>query len=279
VSDGVSGRAHLNIPYIDKNERGDSMGKVCLITGGTTGIGRATAILAARAGYAVALTGRSASSENALSAVREIEAAGGRAVALAMTMADRTSIEQAFRDTEQMLGPIDALVNAAGTINKAEVAELDFDASLEMMATNVVGLMYACREATRRMALSRGGKGGVIVNVSSMAATNGGRAASCAYAASKGAVDTFTAGFAREIAHDGVRVNAVRPGIIETAMTAYLKDPERRKELSSTVPMGRVGQPEEVAELILWLMSDQASFVTGAHVNVSGGGYKIGSGR
>ena len=255
------------------------MGKVCLVTGGTTGIGRATAILAARAGYAVALTGRSAASEHAQSAVREIEAAGGRAVALSMTLADRASIEQAFLDAERALGPIDALVNAAGTISKSEVAELDFDVTLELMASNVVGLMYCCREAARRMAVSRGGKGGAIVNVSSMAATNGGRAASCAYAASKGAVDTFTAGFSREIAHDGVRVNAVRPGIIETAMTAYLKDPERRKELSATVPMGRVGQPEEVAELIIWLLSEQASFVTGAHVNVSGGGYKIGSGR
>lgn len=255
------------------------MGKVCIVTGGTTGIGRATAILAAQAGYAVALTGRSATSENAQSAVREIEAAGGRAIALSMTMADKASIERAFRDAEDALGPIDALVNAAGTMYKAEVAELDFDASADLMATNVVGLMYACREAVRRMAVSRGGQGGVIVNVSSMAATNGGRAASCAYAASKGAVDIFTAGLSREVAHEGIRVNAIRPGIIETAMTAYLKDPERRKELSATVPMGRVGQPEEVAEMIVWLLTEKASFVTGAHINVSGGGYKIGTGR
>lgn len=255
------------------------MEKVCLVTGGTSGIGRATALLAARAGYAVALTGRSASSAQAVSAVQEIEAAGGRAIALSMALSDKHAIERAFRDAEQALGPITALVNAAGVIDKSEVADLDFDRTMEMMTTNVVGLMYCCREAARRMAVSRGGKGGVIVNVSSMAATHGGRPASSGYAASKGAVDVFSQGFARETAHDGIRVNVVRPGVIETPMTAYLEDPERRASVAATIPMGRVGQPDEVAELILWLLSEKASFVTGSHVDASGGGFMIGGAR
>lgn len=250
--------------------------KTCLITGGSSGIGRATARLAARAGYQVGIAALPEHYEDSQRLARELSAEGGVATALQGDVAVRSDIERLFGEVEVRLGPLSALVNCAGIYREARVEALDFDEIAQMMAVNAIGLMYCCREATRRMSRRNGGSGGAIVNVSSMAATVGGRPGASAYAASKGAVDVFTTGFAREVAAEGIRVNVVRPGVTATAMTSKLAaDPELRQRVAASIPLGRIGQPEEVAELILWLLSDQASLVTGAHVNVGGGGFHV----
>ena len=146
-----------------------------------------------------------------------------------------------------------------------------------MFDVNVIGLMLCCREAAKRMSTRYGGAGGCIVNVSSMAATIGGRAVASSYAASKGAVDVFTMGFAKEVGAEGIRVNVVRPGVTDTDMIAHMRSGPKRAEVESTIPMHRYGKPEEVAAAIVWLLSEQASFVTGAHLNVGGGGFHVGA--
>ena len=181
-----------------------------------------------------------------------------------------------FDEATRALGPLTGLVNAAGMPHTSRVDEFTFDTLSRLMAVNVVGLMYCCREAARRMSRARAGSGGAIVNISSMAATIGGRPGASAYAASKAAVDVFTTGFAREVAAEGIRVNTVRPGVIATAMTANLAaDPELRKKVEASIPQGRLGEPEEIAEVIVWLLSDKASLVTGAHINAGGGGFHV----
>ena len=248
----------------------------CLITGGSSGIGRATALLATRGGYRVAIACLPAHFEDALQVAQEISAAGGHAVALQGDVSSRLDIERLFNETDAALGPLSMLVNCAGSYLESRVEELDFEALSHMIAVNFTGVVYCCREAVRRMSNRRGGSGGAIVNVSSMAATIGGRPGASAYAGSKAAVDTFTTGFAREVADQGIRVNSVRPGVTASAMTAHLQaDPELRKRVEASIPLGRIGQPEEVAELILWLLSNKASLVTGAHVNVGGGGFHV----
>ena len=250
--------------------------QTCLITGGSSGIGRATARLAARAGYRVAIASLAEHFEDSLNVVREIEASGMQAVALRGDVSSRSDIERIFLEADAALGPLCALVNCAGIYREARVEDLGFDDLAYMVAVNVTGVMYCCREAVRRMSVRRGGLGGAIVNVTSMAVTIGGRPGASAYAGSKGAIDVFTTGFAREVAAEGIRVNTVRPGVTATAMTAHLEaDPERRKRVESSIPLGRIGQPEEVAELILWLLSDKAALVTGAHVNAGGGGFHV----
>ena len=250
--------------------------KTCLITGGSSGIGRATARLAAQAGHRVAIASLPEHFEDSQKVALEINASGAHAVALQGDVALKADIERIFSEAEAAIGPLSALVNCAGIYRQARVEDLDFDQLSRMVAVNFTGVMYCCREAARRMSFRKGGSGGAIVNVSSMAATIGGRPGASAYAGTKAAIDTFTTGFAREVAADGIRVNTVRPGVTASAMTVNLEtDPALRKRVEASIPLGRIGQPEEVAELILWLLSDKASLVTGAHVNVGGGGFHV----
>jgi len=251
------------------------MNETCLITGGARGIGRATALAAANAGWNVAINyrERADAADEVAAAVRAV---GRKAVTLKADVAREAEIIDLFRKTEDALGPIRGLVNSAGIANHNRVDALDGEAIARMMQLNVIGLMLCCREAARRMSTAHGGKGGAIVNVSSMAATIGGRAGASTYAASKGAVDVFTTGFAKEVAAEGIRVNVVRPGVTDTDMIAAIRSGTRRAQIEATIPMRRYGTPEELAQAIVWLLSDSASFVTGAHLNVSGGGFLIG---
>jgi NAD(P)-dependent dehydrogenase (short-subunit alcohol dehydrogenase family) len=253
------------------------MSDVLLITGGASGLGVETARLAASRGHRVAINYRSRAAQ-AEALVAEITGKGGKAVALPGDVSREADIVRLFSETERLLGPLTGLVNSAGIGGGAHRVE-DFDAAVlaELFAVNVTGLMLCCREAARRMSTRRGGKGGVIVNLSSLAAATGGRPGKSHYAASKAAVDSFTLGFAKEVAAEGIRVNALRPGMILTEMTeAALGDPAVRAEVESTIAMGRVGQAHEIAHAILWLLSDEASFVSGAILDASGGGFVFG---
>ena len=256
------------------------MTRVLLITGGATGIGAEVARLAAAQGYAVAINYRS-KRDKAEALVTELTRAGGKAIAVAGDVANPTEIEAMFEATDRALGPLTHLVNSAGLYQtQTRVADFDGARLAELMQVNVIGTMLCCREAVRRMSTARGGKGGAIFNVSSMAATTGGRGGSTAYAATKGAIDTFSQGLAREVAGEGIRVNVVRPGFTLTDMTAAVAaDPERLAALAATIPMNRIGKAVESAWPILWLLSDdQASFISGAAINASGGGFVIGAG-
>lgn len=203
-----------------------------------------------------------------------IRSSGGHAVALQGDVALQADIERVFGEAETALGPLTALVNCAGVYREARVEDMEYSVPTHMIAVNVAGPMYCCREAARRMSTRHGGTGGAIVNVSSMAVTIGGRPGAGAYAGTKGAIDIF--GFAREVAAEGIRVNTVRPGVTATAMTAHLQgNPELLSRVEASIPLGRIRQPEEVAELMLWLLSDKASLVTGAHVKAGGGGFQV----
>jgi NAD(P)-dependent dehydrogenase (short-subunit alcohol dehydrogenase family) len=248
----------------------------CLITGGARGIGRATARAAARAGWDVAVNYRSrADAADAL--VAELRALGRKAVAIRADVAVEADVVALFAAAEQALGPLRGLVNSAGIAVPSRVDALREADVRRMLEVNVIGLMLCCREAAKRMSSAHGGKGGSIVNVSSMAATIGGRAGSSAYAATKGAVDVFTMGFAKEVGAEGIRVNVVRPGVTDTDMIGAMRSGPKRAEVEATIPMKRYGTPEEVAEAIIWLLSDKASFVTGTHLNAGGGGFLVGS--
>jgi NAD(P)-dependent dehydrogenase (short-subunit alcohol dehydrogenase family) len=253
------------------------MAETLLITGGASGFGAALAPLAAARGWAVAVNYRSREAE-ARTLVDAILRGGGRAVAVAADVAREGEIVRLFDAAERALGPVTKLVNSAG-INGGtrRVEQFDGPGLAALFAINVVGLMLCCREAARRMSTARGGRGGAIVNVSSMAGTIGGRAGKSHYAASKAAVDAFTVGFAKEVAREGIRVNAIRPGVVATEMTAAaLADAASRADIEATIPMGRVGDAAEIARAILWLLSDEAPFVTGARLDASGGGFVIG---
>lgn len=250
-------------------------GRVLLVTGAARGIGAATARLAAARGYAVAVNGRTPGGAAALAA--ELRAAGGTAEAFTADVADEAAVVAMLTAVEAALGPLDALVNNAG-INAAHgpLDELDAAELRRLLEVNVVGTVLCCREAVRRMSCRHGGRGGVIVNVSSMAATTGGREGAVAYAASKAAVDALTKGLAKELAPQGIRVAAVRPGMTVTDMTAALHAvPERAESIARSIPLGRFAAAEEVARAILWLLSDEASFVSGSLLDVSGGGFVI----
>lgn len=252
------------------------MDRVMLITGGARGIGAATAKLAAARGDAVAVNYERAR-DRAEALVAEIEQAGGRAIAVQADVAQEDQIRRMFREVDERLGGLGALVNSAG-ISTAETKVADFEqATLErLLAVNVIGTMLCCREAVRRMSTTGGGPGGAIVNVSSMAATIGGRPGRSAYAASKGAVDSFTIGFAKEVAREGIRVNVVRPGMTLTDMTdAVRQNAELRARVTDTIAMNRCAEPEEMARAILWLLSDEASFISGALLDASGGGFML----
>jgi len=242
-----------------------------VITGGGRGIGAATARLAARHGYAVGVNYRR-DAEAAKRVVGDIERAGGRAIGVQADVSLEHDVARLFDEVEQSLGRVTALVNNAGLLERqARVDEMDGARLHRVLATNVVGSFLCAREAVRRMSTRYGGLGGSVVNLSSRAAVLGAAGEYVDYAASKGAVDTLTVGLAREVAAEGIRVNGVRPGLIETDIHALGGEPERVARLAAGVPLGRGGSPDEVARAILWLLSDEASYVTGTIMDVSGG--------
>ncbi|MEF2280160.1 SDR family oxidoreductase [Deinococcus sp. YIM 134068] len=247
------------------------MTRVVLITGGSRGIGAATARLAAERGYRVGVDyHRDADAAEAV--VRDIEKVGGRALAVQADVGREEDVERLFDEVQSALGPVTALVNNAGILERqARVDEIDAGRLGRVLSTNVVGAFLCAGAAVRRMSTRYGGVGGVIVNVSSRAAVLGSPGEYVDYAASKAAVDTLTVGLAREVAAEGIRVCGVRPGLIETEIHALGGEPGRVARLAPGVPLGRGGSAEEVAHAILWLLSDEASYVTGTLLDVSGG--------
>jgi NAD(P)-dependent dehydrogenase (short-subunit alcohol dehydrogenase family) len=253
------------------------MGGVLLVTGGARGIGKAVVELAASKGFDVAI-GYRTREDQALAAVAAVEAAGQRAIAVQGDIASEADIKAMFEEAETKLGRINALVNSAGVSIRVRGDEVTADQLQGLMAVNVIGLMLCCREAVRRMSTRNGGEGGAIVNVGSMAAAFGGRPGASHYAGSKGAVDSYTKGLAKEVATEGVRVNVVRPGVTLTDMVSAVRDdPAMRASINATIPMNRPAEPREIAAPIVWLLSKEASFVTGCIVDASGGGFVIGA--
>ncbi|MGE6786163.1 SDR family oxidoreductase [Ensifer adhaerens] len=244
---------------------------VLLVTGGSRGIGAAICLGAAKAGWRVAVN--YASNRAAADAVVDaITTAGGEAVAVQGDVGSETDIQAIFAAVDAAFGQLDGLVNNAGIVGQtARVDEMSVDRLERMFRINVTGSIRCAAEAIRRMSTRYGGKGGVIVNISSMAAVLGSPAQYVDYAASKGAIDTLTTGLSREVAAEGIRVNAVRPGIIDTEIHASGGLPDRARDLAHTIPVQRPGTAEEVADAVLYLLSDKATYVTGAILNVSGG--------
>lgn len=244
---------------------------VLLVTGGSRGIGAATALLAAGRGWAVAVN-YTANSLAADEVVRRIRAAGGTAIAVQADVAKEEQVLAMFEKVDAKLGRLTGLVNNAGIVDvAARVDEMGVERLKRMFDTNVIGSMVCAREAVRRMSTKHGGAGGSIVNVSSAASRLGSPAQYVDYAASKGAIDVFTLGLAKEVADEGIRVNAVRPGLIETEIHASGGLPNRVRELQGQVPMRRGGTADEVATAIVWLLSEEASYTTMALLDVSGG--------
>ncbi|MFC7396165.1 SDR family oxidoreductase [Chelatococcus sp. GCM10030263] len=246
------------------------MGDVLIVTGGSRGIGRAAALQAGAAGYHVVVN-YLANATAAEAVVEAIGEAGGRALAVQGDVGREADVLALFGAADA-LGPLAGLVNNAGIVDQsARLVDISADRITRLMAANVVGSLLCAREAVRRMSTQRGGRGGVIVNVSSRAAVLGGPNWYVDYAASKGAIDSFTRGLALEVADEGIRVVGVRPGIIDTEIHASGGDPDRVARLSESLPMKRAGTADEVADAILWLLSDKASYVTGTTIDVSGG--------
>ncbi len=244
--------------------------RVLVVTGGSRGIGAATARLAASRGYGVVVNyaGNVAAAE---AVCAEIHAHGGEAMAVRGDVSVADDVEHIFRAADRM-GRLAGLVNNAGMIAPAlRLDEMAVERITQLLAVNVIGTMLCSAAAVRRMSSKHGGAGGAIVNLSSAAAKLGGSASYLDYATSKGAIDTFTVGLALELAGEGVRVNGVRPGIIDTEFHAQGGEPGRAARLAPSLPMGRAGTAEEVANAILWLLSDEASYVTGTTVAVTGG--------
>ena len=245
--------------------------RVILITGASRGIGAATALLAGRRGYSVCVNYRN-NREAAETVVRTIENHGAKAVAVAADVAVEHDVMRLFETCDTTLGPLTALVNNAAILEtQSRVDTIDSARVTRIFATNVVGPFVCAREAVRRMSTRHGGQGGAIVNVSSAASRLGSPGEYVDYAASKGAIDTMTIGLAQEVAQEGIRVNAVRPGVIYTDMHASGGEPGRVDRVKAFVPMKRGGSADEVAHAILWLLSDEASYTTGSFIEVTGG--------
>ena len=252
------------------------MSQILLVTGGSRGIGAAVCRRAAKEGYSVAVNfHRDLISAN--NVVDDITNDGGIAFTVQADVSLEADIIRMFDEVTERLGVPSGLVNSAGVGGKHMlISDFEKDELEQLMQVNVIGTMLCCREASRRMSTQFGGSGGSIVNVSSMASTIGGRPGNSAYAASKAAVDAFTVGFAKEIGTQGVRVNAVRPGVTLTDMTSTVRDNENvRKNIESTIAMQRTADPDEIAVPILWCLSDEASFISGCRLDASGGGFVI----
>ena len=247
------------------------MNPTLLITGGSRGIGAAAAVLAARDGWDVAInyTRDAAAAERVAAQVRE---AGRRALVLQADVSDEAQVLAMFAAVDKDFGPLRGMVNNAGVVDlPARVDEMSLQRLMRMFAINLTGSFLCAREAVKRMSTKHGGAGGVIVNLSSAAARLGSPGQYVDYAAAKAGIDTFTLGLAREVAAEGIRVNAVRPGLIDTEIHASGGLPDRAKQLAPTVPMQRTGSAEEVAQAIVWLLSDASSYTTGSVIDVTGG--------
>jgi NAD(P)-dependent dehydrogenase (short-subunit alcohol dehydrogenase family) len=252
------------------------MSQVLLITGGASGIGAAVARLVAARGFSVAINYRTKQAQ-AEQLVAELRAVGARAAAFQADVAEPEQIESLYARVKQELGALRAVVNSAGIATAAlRVADADAATLERVLRTNVLSVMLSCREAARAMSTRLGAAGGVVINVSSMAATIGGRPGNAHYAASKAAVDAFSLGFAKEVASEGIRVVSVRPGFTITDMTQHrLEDAAFRQVIAETIPLGRPARVEEVAAPIAWLLSNEASFITGTCLDISGGGFTV----
>lgn len=247
------------------------MTQTVLITGASRGIGRAVALAGGALGWRVGVnyTRNQAAAQDTVAA---IESLGGRALALQADVAQEAQVIAMFEALTQAYGPLDALVNNAGIVApSSQLADMSAERMRRVFDTNILGAFLCAREAARRMARSRGGRGGVIVNLSSAAARLGSPNEYIDYASSKGAIDTMTLGLAKELGPDGVRVNAVRPGLIDTEIHASGGKPDRAAQLGATTPLGRAGHATEVADAVMWLLSAQATYVTGALLDVAGG--------
>jgi NAD(P)-dependent dehydrogenase (short-subunit alcohol dehydrogenase family) len=247
------------------------MDEVLIVTGGSRGIGAATALIAGRSGYAVCvnyLKNKTAAKQ----IVAEIKADGGRAILVGADISQEEEVMELFRTVDKRLGKISALVNNAGILEKKmRIEDMDAARLNRVFLTNITGSFLCAREAVKRMSTKNGGNGGAIVNVSSAAARLGSAGEYVDYAASKGAIDTFTRGLAQEVAEEGIRVNAVRPGVIDTDIHASGGEPGRVERIKASIPLKRGGRPEEVARAIMWLLSSESSYTTGALLEVSGG--------
>jgi NAD(P)-dependent dehydrogenase (short-subunit alcohol dehydrogenase family) len=247
------------------------MNQVLLVTGGSRGIGAACALLAARQRWDVAVN-YTRDEAAAQAVVRQVRTAGRRALAVQADVSDEAQVLAMFSQVDAELGPLNGLVNNAGVVDMAQrVDEMSVARWQRMFGINVIGSLLCAREAVKRMSKRHGGPGGAIVNMSSAAARLGSPGQYVDYAAAKGAIDSFTLGLAREVAAEGIRVNAVRPGLIETDIHASGGQPDRARQLAPQVPMQRTGSAEEVAQAIVWLLSDAASYTTGSVVDVTGG--------
>jgi NAD(P)-dependent dehydrogenase (short-subunit alcohol dehydrogenase family) len=245
-----------------------SVKKMMLVTGGSRGIGASIAKLAGEAGYKVAVNYvRNAKAADEV--VKSIRAAGGEAIAVQADVGDDNDVKRMFGELDEKLGRLDVLVNNAGILGSRRVEDMDASTLEEIFRANVFSMYYCAREAIRRMSTKHGGKGGVIVNMSSVASRLGGLGGGSAYAATKGAIDTFSLALSKEVGPEGIRVNTIRPGLIETEI--HDVHGGMNHALAKTVPLGRSGQAEEVARVALWLASDDASYVHGAVIDVSGG--------
>ncbi|GAB2890733.1 SDR family oxidoreductase [Microbulbifer echini] len=244
---------------------------IALVTGGSRGIGVATARLLAQQGYHIAISYRERK-DSAESLLNELKALGHKAIAVRADISSETDITHLFNEVDRQLGPLQYLVNNAAILKpQMRVEAMEAERINQVLRTNVTGTILCCREAIKRMSTKHGGGGGVIVNISSAASRWGAPNEYIDYAASKGAVDTLTIGLSQELAREGIRVNGVRPGFIYTEMHKDGGEPDRVERLKSAIPLGRGGQPEEVAAAVAWLLSHESAFTTGSFIDVAGG--------